>query len=159
MIQTQELDKREEDGNVKGDYIMRVVQGSPAAQFIDSLPTDDPRRYGMPIGGFGAPQLGSPRTGGINNLTLSGLSGVNTSQLGSPRPGGINNLTLPGLSMNPPTQQATLSSPIMGGGFGQSQPMSNGFGQSQPMGGGGLKSLLDNYFSNFLTSYFQQNLR
>ena len=148
---------------------MRVAPGSPAAQFIDTLSPNDPRHYGMPVGGFGAPLFSSPRTGGINSLqgplqipdTLINpvRSSVDTSQLGSPRTNVNNNLTLPGLSMNSPTQQAPLSSPMMVGGFGQSQPMSGGFGQSQPMGGGGLKSLLDNYFSNFLTSYFQQNLK
>ena len=45
---------------------MRVVPGSPASQFIETLSSDDPRNYGMPTGGFGAPLLNSSRPGGIS---------------------------------------------------------------------------------------------
>ena len=144
---------------------MRVVQGSPAAQFIETLSSDDPRRYGMGFGGLGEPILPGfdeprqprPDTGGI-----TAALGI----IGNPRQGGFgqinsfnstpfpNNLTLPGITMNQPTSQ-NQQNPL-GGNFGQTTQGS--FGTS--MGNqGGLKSLLDNYFNNYLNNYFQQNLK
>ena len=159
---------------------MRVVPGSPEAQFLETLSPDDPRHYGLgmtqqPIRPGGRPALGGFGTPNINSFNSTPFPAPLTQQLGTVNNNvkGGGDFTLAGMTQQPiqqPMQNplggglSSLNQQPFGGGFNSfnQQPFGGGLGSmnQQPLQiNGGLKAILDNYINNYINNYFMNALK
>ena len=129
---------------------MRVVPGSPEAQFLETLSPDDPRHYGLgmtqqpirpggrpALGGFGTPNINSfnstpfprPNPGTINSFNSTPFPAPLTQQLGTVNNNvkGGGDFTLAGMSQQPVQLAGMAQQPVQ---QPIQQPMQN------PLGGG-----------------------
>jgi hypothetical protein len=101
---------------------MRVLPGSPLAQFLETLSPDDPRHYGMPLGG--PPNRGEPiRPGGrpalpnIINQPIESAGGFGlTTPFPRPNPGTINSFNSTPFPAPLTQQLGTVNNNVKGGG-------------------------------------------